>query len=125
VNDEQRQAVEQVEAFWTAARAVEDEPTLDHRARLQAFVALAEMADRTALPTFARNAVARVLDAYLHGTPVSSPDPVVARARTLRHRGLVRCPEWLRALPTDEQLDREDSYRAVAFVEALGLEART
>jgi hypothetical protein len=101
----------EVERYRTAAREIVH---ADHRPRTDRLVMLCRLAaSARRVDEWAQEAVWRASRAFIRGEPDPLPvgDPFTRAARRLRARGLERCPECTRRLPSLQALDREGDRR--------------
>ncbi|CAN5323889.1 hypothetical protein BH20ACT24_BH20ACT24_16130 [soil metagenome] len=118
--------VAEITELRRASRQVIRDTSLSEEQKRIALGRLAELSNRSALPWMSGEALWREAEPFLmtgETAPVTSAaDPVEAKLRMLRARGLERCDRCGLALPDEDTLDRSQAQRLARIEEAQRFE---
>ncbi len=118
--------VDEIREFRRVARQVIRDTSLSSSDKGTALSRLAELSARSSIPRFTGEALWREAELFLmtgESAPVTSAaDPVEAKLRMLRARGLERCDRCGLALPDEDTLDRWQAQRLARIEEAQRFE---
>jgi hypothetical protein len=95
----------EIRRWETASRLVADDPELSIRGKCRALLEMMAKARRSENPAFLETAIWRGCRHFFEGDRYVPTDVIQANRRLIR-RGLNRCPECRRPLPSTADLDR-------------------
>jgi hypothetical protein len=99
------QALDQIRRWERTSRVIASDSALSLKGKCRALLDLMARARRSELAAFLEIAVGRGCS-FLFVEEQEVPRDIIAALRRLRHRGLDRCPECRRDLPSHDELDR-------------------